>query len=109
MTQLVAATGALKTAVEVCMQTYGPGQCALGSNGMPADVGSYAGVDLTYTAPASGADAEITATVSTSAASSTLAPLTATNTVTLAASSSVPMVWAITCDSDATDNGYCPQ
>ncbi|MBL0448945.1 prepilin-type N-terminal cleavage/methylation domain-containing protein [Aeromonas caviae] len=108
MTQLVAATGSLKTAVEVCMQTYGPGQCALGDHGMPASSGSYAGVDLTYTAPASGADTTITATVSASGASSTLAPLTTSNTVTMTAPSEIPMVWTISCDTDATNDGYCP-
>ncbi|MGE6289515.1 pilin [Aeromonas media] len=108
MTQLVAATGSLKTAVEVCMQTYGPGQCALGGNGMPASSGSYAGVDLTYTAPVSGSNTTITATVNASGASSTLAPLTISNTVTMTAPSTVPVVWDLTCDTDATDEGYCP-
>ncbi|MGY3926219.1 pilin [Aeromonas simiae] len=108
MTQLVAATGALKTAVEVCIQTYGPGQCALGGNGMPVSAGSYAGVDLTYTAPVSGSNTSITATVSASGASSTLAPLTVSNTVTMTSPSTIPLVWTITCDTNATNDGYCP-
>ncbi|MNH17729.1 Fimbrial protein precursor [compost metagenome] len=109
MTQLVTATGSMKTAVEVCIQSYGPGQCALGSNGMPSTTGSYAGVNLTYTAPASGSNTTITATVTASGASSTLAPLTTSNTVTMTAPSSVPLVWTITCDNTATNDGYCPK
>ncbi|WP_439841781.1 pilin [Aeromonas taiwanensis] len=109
MTQLVTATGALKTAVEVCMQSYGAGNCAVNTNGMPATTGSYAGVDLTYQAPASGTNAIITATVSASGATSTLSPLTTSNFVTLTAQPVVPMVWTIACDSNATNDGYCPK
>ena len=36
MTELVAATGALKTQVEVCLQSYGLTSCNNGSNGMPS-------------------------------------------------------------------------
>ncbi|MGE6106893.1 pilin [Aeromonas sobria] len=111
MTQLVTATGSLKTAVEVCMQTYGPGQCALNSgNGMPTSEGDYAGVNLTYTAPVSGSNTVIRSAVATpaSGSASTLAPLTTSNYVELTASSSVPMVWTITCDTNATNDGYCP-
>ncbi len=110
MTQLVTATGSLKTAVEVCMQSYGAGQCALGGNGMPTAEGDYAGVDLAYTAPVSGSDTLIRATVAAAAsgASSTLAPLTTSNYIELASSSAVPMVWTINCDADAVDEGYCP-
>ncbi|MFM4994499.1 pilin [Aeromonas sanarellii] len=109
MTQLVSATGSLKTAVEVCIQSFGVGQCALGNNGMPTTTGSYAGVNLTYTAPASGANTVIVATVSASGAASTLAPLTTANTVTLTAPSTVPLVWTMTCDTSATNDGYCPK
>lgn len=108
MTQLVAATGALKTAVEVCSQSYGVTNCALSANGMPANEGDYAAVDLTYTAGTSGGSVTIEAKPTASGASGTLAPLTVNDTVTIAASAAVPLIWKITCNADATDNGYCP-
>ncbi|WP_421246253.1 pilin [Aeromonas sanarellii] len=109
MTQLVAATGALKTAVEVCAQTYGFGTsaatCTLNTHGMPQDEGDYSSVDLTYSEAISGGTTTIEAKPTDD---SVLAPLTTSNTVTLSASSSVPVVWKITCDTNATADGYCP-
>lgn len=83
-TETVAATGALKTAVEVCSQTQGlanVGNCDPGTNGVPADVAAgneIVGVALTGTAPAAGAAAGaagqtfiITATAPTSSPNTT--------------------------------------
>ncbi|MFM5186641.1 prepilin-type N-terminal cleavage/methylation domain-containing protein [Aeromonas caviae] len=110
MTQLVAAGGALKTAVEVCAQSYGfgdPANCDTdGTNGMPNGTGSYDKVTITFQPGVSGGD-DVMITVEPKD-DTVLAPLTTSNTVTLAASASVPVAWRITCDDDAINNGYCP-
>lgn len=52
-TETKVATGAVKTAVEVCAQTLGlanSGACIQGTNGIPADVAVAAGVDIIGTA-----------------------------------------------------------
>jgi prepilin-type N-terminal cleavage/methylation domain-containing protein len=104
MTQLVAAAGGLKTAVEVCSQSYGVTNCTIGGgNGMPASTGTIQGVTLTFTAGTSGANVSILAQPSSDTA---LAPLTASDTLTIAASASVPLNWTITCSNSASD--YCP-
>ncbi|MGN5139043.1 pilin [Aeromonas sp. 164P] len=103
MTQLVAAAGGLKTAVEVCSQSYGATNCALGNNGMPAAAPTVNGVTITYTAGTSGGSVTIAAAPSSDTA---LSPLTTADTLSISASASVPLNWAIICSTTATD--YCP-
>jgi len=62
-TETTIATGALKTAIEVCVQTQGianSGLCTVGVNGVPADVAAaddVVGIALTPTGAAAGAGA----------------------------------------------------
>ncbi len=54
MTELVAATGALKTQVEVCMQSFGADSCGNSAHGLPDDTAVTIGnVKVTYTGAAS--------------------------------------------------------
>ncbi|MEZ6938075.1 prepilin-type N-terminal cleavage/methylation domain-containing protein [Aeromonas sp. S12(2024)] len=102
MTELVAATGALKTAVEICVQT--------GSNCPAAQTDTAQGnVLVSYTAGTSSAPY----TISVKPASGKLSPLTSTDIYTLQASAptgtDLTLVWTGTCTAGGTANTtYCP-
>ncbi|EKP0310778.1 prepilin-type N-terminal cleavage/methylation domain-containing protein [Aeromonas veronii] len=100
MTQLVSATAGLKTAVEVCAQSFGVTNCDVdGKNGMPSGASAVGDVSLTFTN--TGGRVSIVATPGTE-----MSPLTSSDTLTLSASASVPLVWKTTCADSAAD--YCP-
>ncbi len=108
MTELAAATGALKTQVEVCLQSNGTTACGNGSNGLPATGFIASGrtlVQLTSTSSAGG-----TITIEAKPANATaLSPLAADDIFILTASASVPTVWAKSCNLSGTDDtAYCP-
>lgn len=108
MTELVAATGALKSQVELCVQTHGAGNCINGSNGMPAAGGTTAGnVTLTYDQATSAAAIIIKAAPKDAAA---LSPLTTTDLFILkATTSSAPLLWSKSCTAaGAAQTDYCP-
>ncbi|MGL5039700.1 MAG: pilin [Aeromonas sp.] len=104
MTQLISATAGLKTAVEVCAQSFGVINCDDdGTHGMPSTAGNVGDVALDFTKGTSGGSVTILATPS-----SAMSPLTSSDTLTLAASATVPLIWKITCGTTATSEGYCP-
>ncbi|MGL5472542.1 MAG: pilin [Shewanella sp.] len=107
MTELVAATGALKTQVEVCLQSYGLTSCNNGSNGMPSTAAATLGnVVVTYTGAAAANDV---ITIEAKPNSTNLSPLTANDKFFLKASAALPLVWVKSCDLDgADDTSYCP-
>ncbi|HDN9006874.1 TPA: prepilin-type N-terminal cleavage/methylation domain-containing protein [Aeromonas veronii] len=112
MTELVSATGALKTQVEVCLQSYGVDQCDNESNGMPADTAVTAGrVDVTFTGTATSAGVITIEAAPTD--DDVLAPLTTNDVFKMTASAAVPLVWNKECLTDgvggsATQADYCP-
>ncbi|MGU5657135.1 pilin [Aeromonas veronii] len=99
MTELVAATGAVKTQAEVCAQTTGT--CIAGTD-IPASVSSGK-VTITFTRASSAADYVITATP---ANGTDLSPLTTSDQYILSASSGALLKWIATCSTTAAD--YCP-
>ncbi|MCX7127591.1 MAG: prepilin-type N-terminal cleavage/methylation domain-containing protein [Aeromonas sp.] len=106
MTELVAATGAIKTQVEVCMQSYGTTECNNDKNGMPSAAVPSGNVTVTYTGTDT-ADAEIT--ISASPTGDALSPITTSDKFILTASASVPLVWKKSCeDANGVQTDYCP-
>lgn len=100
MTQLVTATASLKTAVEVCAQSFGLSNCDTdGKNGMPSGATAVGDVSLAFSN--TGGLVSIVATPGTN-----MSPLTSSDTLTLSASAAIPLVWKTTCAAGATD--YCP-
>ncbi len=102
MTELVAATGALKTQIELCVQT--------GSN-CPADLDEEVrgNVKISYTAPADPAASSAVFTITVAPdGDAKLSPLKEADTYTLSASaaanSNSPLVWRGTC----ANADYCP-
>ncbi|HHQ4669927.1 TPA: pilin [Aeromonas veronii] len=106
MTELVAATGAIKTQVEVCMQSYGTTECNNNDNGMPSGAVTSGNVEVTYT----GTDTDGAAiTISAAPSGTDLSPLTTDDVFTLTASASVPLVWKKSCaNADGAQTDYCP-
>ncbi|WP_418133773.1 pilin [Aeromonas veronii] len=107
MTELVAATGAVKTQVEVCMQSYGTTQCNNNSNGMPSGAVAAGNVNVTYTGTATdGAAITIKAAPKDD---SVLSPLKTTDIFILGSSASVPLVWTKSCTAaGSAQTDYCP-
>ncbi|TNI67677.1 pilin [Aeromonas hydrophila] len=107
MTELVASTGAVKTQVEVCMQSYGTTQCNNSVNGMPSGAITSGNSSVTYTGTTTdGAAITIAAAL---VDDTVLAPLKTTDVFTLTASASVPLVWAKSCSDNGTaQTDYCP-
>ncbi|MFM4714615.1 prepilin-type N-terminal cleavage/methylation domain-containing protein [Aeromonas veronii] len=102
MTELVAATGAIKTQAEVCAQQGG--NCVAGTD-LPAAVSS-GNVSVTLTKASSAADYVITAVPKDG---NVLSPLTTNDKFILSASSTAPLVWSKKCDLDGSDDiAYCP-
>lgn len=108
MTEVASASGAYKTAIEICFQSKGFA-CALADiiSGGNATKGN---IDITVAGGADNAAAEtwtITTKPSASAAAGTLAPLTVSDTVVLTATevADAPLVWTMTCPAS---DGYCP-
>ncbi|MDM5113086.1 pilin [Aeromonas salmonicida] len=108
MTELVSATGALKTQVEVCLQSYGVDQCDNGDNGMPATTAVTAGrVDVTFTGTATSAGVITIEAAPTD--NDVLAPLTTDDSFIMTASAAVPLVWTKSCENAGTaQTDYCP-
>ncbi|MFM5697799.1 prepilin-type N-terminal cleavage/methylation domain-containing protein [Aeromonas veronii] len=109
MTEVAAASGAYKTAIEICFQTKGFA-CVINDiiSGGSATKGN---VDITVAGGTSTTAADtwtITTKPSVSAAAGTLAPLAVTDTVVLTATEAAdsPLVWTMTCATGAAD--YCP-
>ncbi|MFM4939303.1 pilin [Aeromonas enteropelogenes] len=108
MTEVASASGAYKTAIEICYQSKGFA-CALADiiSGGTATKGN---IDITVAGGSNNTAAEtwtITTKPSASAAAGTLAPLKTTDTVVLTATevADAPLVWAMTCPAS---DGYCP-
>lgn len=102
MTELVSATGAIKTQAEVCVQT---------GAGCNINVSDTTKVNLTYTGPAS--DGSGSFKIEAAPVNNTvLKPLKTTDKYILEASSSASterLEWRSSCDLDGTDDtAYCP-
>ncbi|UBR47559.1 pilin [Aeromonas veronii] len=97
MTELVAATGALKTRVEVCAQS--------GSNcPNDGDVISSGRATLEYSFTSAAGY-----TIESYPSGTELSPLTSSDKYILKASAALPLNWVATCDLvDADDTAYCP-
>ncbi|MFQ2049685.1 prepilin-type N-terminal cleavage/methylation domain-containing protein [Aeromonas veronii] len=113
-TEVVAATGGAKTAVEVCGQTMADTsnfnvRCIAGQPNIPADIAATSSAVGIGVATAAGSTADvvtITATIGASAASPLVSGDTYTLTGTLNGSGQI--TWGADCDGDAKDNNYCP-
>ncbi|MFM5224979.1 pilin [Aeromonas veronii] len=109
MTELVAATGGVKTAIEVCGQTKADSSnfnttCTQGNNGIPADTTTSAAVT---TAPGAGGTDVITVTASASG----LSPLNDGDSyiITGTMDATNKITWVPTCaDSAGKPLDYCP-
>ncbi|HHQ4737674.1 TPA: pilin [Aeromonas veronii] len=101
MTELVAATGALKTEVEVCVQSGIPCPASFTWN-------TRGNVDIQYTLGTSTAPY----TIQVRPAPNKLTPLAAGDIYQLAASaptaSTQPLVWVASCTLADTNGNYCP-
>lgn len=108
MTELVAATGSLKTQVEVCMQSYGANQCNNGVNAMPSGAVSSGRATLTYAGTATAGNAITITAVPID--DTVLAPLTTSDSFIMTASAAVPLVWTKKCENPAgtAQTDYCP-
>lgn len=108
MTELVTATGAQKTAIEVCVQTKSVADCTPGTNGI-ANVTPSAAASTglpTIAVDVTGNNYTITA-----AASADQSPLTEGETYKLTGdASNIPIAWSGSCaKEDGTANtDYCP-
>ncbi|MBY5981160.1 pilin [Ferrimonas balearica] len=110
-TEVVSATGAAKTAVEVCSQSYagsGDTNCVKNKNGVPNDITAAAGVMGIATAWGSSTAVTIVATVPTDG----LGPLVAAHTYTLSGTvdaNTGAIKWTGACsDGTNTVTEYCP-
>ena len=109
MTELVAATGAVKLAVELCAQTkatlttYGD-ECIKSTNGIPANVTSGA-IEIT-TAKVNASNVSVTAKVGASGA----APLSAGDSYVLTGTvdDNSKVTWKATCVNGSKTLDYCP-
>ncbi|WP_447831925.1 pilin [Aeromonas salmonicida] len=103
MTEVAAASGTYKTAVEICVQTKGSA-CVVNDilSGGTATAGN---VTATVTLASNQFTIETKPTVS--AAADTLSPLAVTDTVELVSSdiTSMPITWTMSCPASAD---YCP-
>jgi len=107
MTELVAATGAVKTQVEVCMQTYGADDCSNTDHGLPGTAAVTSGnVKITFTGATSGSQLTIKAEPKDG---DVLSPLTTTDIFILSASAGIPLVWTKSCTAAGNaQTAYCP-
>ncbi|HDX8360858.1 TPA: pilin [Aeromonas veronii] len=107
MTELVSATGALKTSIEICVQS---------GAGCPASLAAEqrGNVKVTYTAPADPAASSAVFTIQVAPADAdVLKPLTTADIYQLAASAPTntnsPLVWKGSClNGSASQTDYCP-
>ncbi len=113
MTELVAATGAAKTAVEVCVQTKGVSSCAAGTagTGIPGAAPSPAvstGVELTGSGGGTSTSYTLTATVKDA---TTLSPLPANDSYRLTGTVATDgkVTWQTSCAGASNVNDYCPK
>ncbi len=112
MTELVAATGAAKTAVEVCVQTKGLTNCTAGTagTGIPGAAASPAvatGIELT----GSGGGTSNTYTLTATVKDTTLAPLAANDSYRLSGTADAntgKVTWQTSCLNGTTTLEYCP-
>ena len=113
-TEVVAATGGAKTAVEVCGQTMASAtnfntRCVSGQQGIPTNIAATSSATGIGVATAAGGSANIvtiTATIGASAASPLVSGDTYVLTGTLGGSGQV--TWGASCTGDAATNNYCP-
>ncbi|MDX7922709.1 prepilin-type N-terminal cleavage/methylation domain-containing protein [Aeromonas media] len=105
MTEVAAATGNYKSAIEVCVQTKGT-SCVLAN----IQSGAVTQGNITTTVAGGGANAwTVTSAPTASAAAGTLAPLVTTDTFILTSSvpsNAAPVTWTGSCATAAAD--YCP-
>ena len=110
MTELVAATGAAKTAVEVCVQTNGVAACEAGvAAGIPGAAASPAvstGVELT----GSGGGTSTTYTLTATVKGDTLSPLPAGDAYELEGTVATDgkVTWESSCTGASNVGDYCP-